>query len=135
VRLWVDHGFSGDLRSENELALELTRRWSWRTTVAVDAAGAFFYRLGISAPGGAVWSLRIRDCVRQRDVLVDSDSLVTPKSWLLGSCELPNEDASPLPVELSALSVPAGRATVPASAPPREAEGARVIDLAHYRRR
>jgi hypothetical protein len=109
VRFWVDCDVSGDLWSETELKLELTRRWSWRATV--DASGPFFYRLGISAPEGGVWSLRIRDCARQRDLLLDSDEIVTPKSWLIGSCELASR----------ALSG-------------RSAEDTPVVDLAHHRR-
>lgn len=91
VRCFVDRGSTSDLDGETELSLAITQRWRWQGTLLVAHRGGFFYRLGISALGGADWSLRIHDPGRRCDVLVDGDAITTGKCWLVGSCELQSD--------------------------------------------
>lgn len=89
VRLLVDLESIGSLHSETEVALQADDHWAFRGSFAVEhpCAASLLYRLGICAPSGTLWTLRIRDA-KDRCLLKDADTLDAPKSWLVGSCPL-----------------------------------------------
>jgi hypothetical protein len=88
VRLLIDLESSRSLYSEREVALVLDRRQVHRGSFMIEpSASLLLYRLGIRAPRGTLWRLRIRDeC--ERDLLSDADTVDTHKSWLVGTCPL-----------------------------------------------
>lgn len=134
VRFWIDSGFSGDLRSEAEVELELLRRWCWKGTLAIEhVRPCFFYRLGISARAGVDWNLQIRDRASGRDVLVDEDRITTAKCWLLGSCDLlrPASVAEIEPASSARRRSPADASSLVTARP---TSGATVVVLAERRR-
>jgi hypothetical protein len=135
VRFWVDAGWSADLGSEIEVALELRRRWVWIGTLTLpQPAPSFFYRLGISACAGVDWTLRIHQPGSGRDLMVDEDRMTMPKCWLLGSCDLPRARPDGAACELKAASTRTRGADGPRVTVAAAGAGAIVVALAPRRR-
>jgi hypothetical protein len=135
VRFWIDSGFSGDLRSESEVDLELQRRWCWKGTLTSDhVRPCFFYRLGISARAGVDWTLRIHDRASGRDVLVDEDRITTAKCWLLGSCDLLRPAAVAATIEPASSARRRGQTHASSLVTVRPTAGGTVVVLAERRR-
>jgi hypothetical protein len=87
-RLLVDLESARSPYSEREVALVLHRDRVHRGSFVIEpSASLLLYRLGICAPRGTLWKLRIRDAY-ERDVLNDADTVDTQKSWLVGTCPL-----------------------------------------------
>lgn len=88
VRVWVDPDPDADLGSEVELPLRRRAMLEW-TAIFIAPRGPFLYRIGLVAEPGSVWEVSIRQRgPRQREVLFDSDLMVSSKQWLLGTCDL-----------------------------------------------
>jgi len=136
VRAWVDLHPDGSLHSELELPLHAQRpgRWTAMMGIAEPTPECFFYRLGIVSHVGAQWSLKVRDRDRRRDILVDTDTLTSPKCWLIGSCALRSDALGADPG--GHIQQPgASRRGVLGQAPPPRRAATNVIFLAHRRRR
>jgi hypothetical protein len=87
VRAFLDFHPEQDLNSEIELRLWPVKGNQWRAIFSVDEpCERFAYRIGIAAHPDASWRMRIRNCNLDVDLLVDSDRLMLPKSWLIGEC-------------------------------------------------
>jgi hypothetical protein len=90
VRAWIDSEPNGGLGTEAEVPMERRRGFAWHGTVPLPSpAGTFvLYRLAIWAATGAVWSFQVRDRNTGLTLHDDSDTLHTPKLWLVGTCPL-----------------------------------------------
>jgi hypothetical protein len=127
ARAWVDLQPDGSLHSELELPLHPrgSGRWMGVMGVAEPTPECFFYRLGIVAHAGAQWSLKVRDRDRGRDILVDTDTLTSPKCWLIGSCALGSAALGDADASWRGASLHG----------PPQPRATNVIFLAHRRRR
>jgi hypothetical protein len=95
VRAWVDLDPDGQHTRETELALERRRAGSeWYGTFAVAEGGprCVLYRVALVAHAGAEWSLSMYQRQRSRALLSDRDTLAMAKGWLVGTCELAQDD-------------------------------------------
>jgi hypothetical protein len=89
VRAFLDFHPEENLNSEIELRLWPTEGNQWRAMFSVDEpCERFAYRIGIAAHPEAGWQMRIRNCNLDVDLLLDSDKMMLPKSWLIGECSV-----------------------------------------------
>jgi hypothetical protein len=96
VRVWIDDRPAGDLTSEKELPLVRETKKSWSARFST-CGSMFIYRVGIRSQPGHRWSLSFRGVgADAEEFSFDSDELTMPKEWLIGTCERPPADASPL---------------------------------------
>jgi hypothetical protein len=136
ARAWVDLQPDGSLHSELELPLHPLGPGRWMAVMGIGepTPECFFYRLGIVAHVGAQWSLKVRDRDLGRDILADTDTLTSPKCWLIGSCALRSDALGPDPD--GRIQPPdASRRGVLVHAPPPRQRATNVVFLAHRRRR
>ena len=95
VRAWIDRNLSGNLSSERELKLKRERAcWSARFQIRVKDCKRFAFRVGLVAESGALWQVSIRECAVDQVVFEDSDVLVDAKQWLLGTCDVVEDEAA-----------------------------------------
>jgi hypothetical protein len=95
VRAWVDLDPDGPHTRETELALEHRRAAEWYGAFAVAEGGphCLLYRVALVAHAGAEWSLSMHERSRTRALLADRDTLAMAKGWLVGTCELAQDEA------------------------------------------